>query len=1129
MDGLFATIELEPDGSSRAGFRLDRLEVYNWGTFDGRVSTLLLHGDNALLTGDIGSGKSTLVDAVTTLLVPSNKISYNKAAGADTRERDLRSYVLGHYKSERIESTGASRPIGLRDQRTYSVLLGVFRNEGFDEEVTLAQVFWVKDTSAGQPQRYFVTAPRALTIVRDFSSFGTDINVLKRRLRAGGASVEDHFPAYGQQARRLLGIHSEQAMELFHQTVSLKSVGNLDDFVRRHMLEPADPNSKIASLVAHFQHLTAAHDAVRRARDQLAQLEPLLVHCDTHDRLALQIAEAQGLSEALRFYFADVKKTVLTDALQRIRVDLEVVDEQVITADNLCTRLRAEQEQLRIERHGAGGDRIGELERLISTEEQTRGKREATRERHADLLSHAGLDPVTDAVSFRRRLAQLNDGLARERAVIVDEDNRIGELKVERHGVDEQSNTVNAELVSLRDRRSNIPLRSIQIRHALCEALGLTDEELPFAGELIQVLPDHQEWQGAAERVLHSFALSILVPNAHYQAVSRWINDHHLGTRVVYYRVTERQLRETQESSDHPQLVDLLEVKDGPFAAWLDNELIRRASHACAPDLEVFQRERRAVTMNGLVKSPDGRHEKDDRSRIDDRSHYVLGWSNEQKIDALLEQAKTLHDQLATLASELADCDRRKLQADARRSVLEQLSSYQDWSDLDWQASVKAISAWRLEKQQLEAADSRIVEITSRLAVVDDELSHAEQARNDAVDRRGGLRNQRINLESALSQQQTVLDGAADIDAMPTRYDAITALLDDGVPSELSACDRAQDQLARQLRARIDDHHTAKDKAAGGAVRAMSQFRSDYPDVTAEMDASIDAANEFRSLRDQLANDDLPRFEKDFKDQLNTNTINDLAGFYAWLRREADQIRVRIETINSSLHGIDYNEGRFIKLEARRTTHQDIKDFQSELRACTDDSVLDQSEQYSEERFLRVKAIIERFQGRETQSDADRRWTRWVTDVRNWFTFAASERYRETDEEWEHYTDSDGKSGGQKEKLAYTVLAASLAYQFKLEWGVAKSRDFRFAVIDEAFGRGSDVSTRYALGLFRRLGLQLLIVTPLQKVHIIEPFVSAVGFVENRSGECSLLQSLTIEEYVAQRTLSRLPVTGTPS
>ena len=76
-----------------SGFRLDRLELYNWGTFDGRVWSLQPNGQNTLLTGDIGSGKSTIVDAVTTLLLPAQKISYNKAAGAESKERSDRSLV----------------------------------------------------------------------------------------------------------------------------------------------------------------------------------------------------------------------------------------------------------------------------------------------------------------------------------------------------------------------------------------------------------------------------------------------------------------------------------------------------------------------------------------------------------------------------------------------------------------------------------------------------------------------------------------------------------------------------------------------------------------------------------------------------------------------------------------------------------------------------------------------------------------------------------------------------------------------------------------------------------------------------------------------------------------------------
>ena len=192
----------------RAGYRLQYTEVLNWGTFDDRVWRFTLGTDTALLTGDIGSGKSTIVDALTTLLVPSHKASYNKAAGAEARERTLRSYVEGHYKSERNEATGKSRAKGLREnRRTYSVILGVFTNHGYDETVTLAQVFQQRE-SAGQPYRFFVTATKELSIATDFADFGSDLRDLRKRLRAAWAEIFDEFPKYATSLRRLLGIRS---------------------------------------------------------------------------------------------------------------------------------------------------------------------------------------------------------------------------------------------------------------------------------------------------------------------------------------------------------------------------------------------------------------------------------------------------------------------------------------------------------------------------------------------------------------------------------------------------------------------------------------------------------------------------------------------------------------------------------------------------------------------------------------------------------------------------------------------------------------------------------------------------------------------------------------------------------
>jgi len=197
-DTLPLDFELAPEAiepaMERAGFRLHRFEVYNWGTFHEHVSKLHPNGDNLLLTDDIGSGKSTQVDAITILLVPAQKISYNKAAGADAHERSLRTYVLGHYKSERGDSGMAARAVALRDQHTYAVILGVFYNEGFDQTVTLAQVFWLKD-ARGQPERFYVVADSALSIAEHFANFGTDINQLRKRLRAtAGVALHDSFP-----------------------------------------------------------------------------------------------------------------------------------------------------------------------------------------------------------------------------------------------------------------------------------------------------------------------------------------------------------------------------------------------------------------------------------------------------------------------------------------------------------------------------------------------------------------------------------------------------------------------------------------------------------------------------------------------------------------------------------------------------------------------------------------------------------------------------------------------------------------------------------------------------------------------------------------------------------------------
>jgi uncharacterized protein YPO0396 len=562
----------------------------------------------------------------------------------------------------------------------------------------------------------------------------------------------------------------------------------------------------------------------------------------------------------------------------------------------------------------------------------------------------------------------------------------------------------------------------------------------------------------------------------------------------------------------------LLVKPDSPYCDWLEQELRNRFDVACCDTGEQFRREARAITRAGQIKDPGGRHEKDDRSRIDDRSRYVLGWSNADKLRALRDQRQQLQERLAGLAQRIAELQQARKGLQGQLDALSKLEEFTRYADIDWMSLARQIAELSEERARLEAASDALQELTRQLQAVQARLAEVDQKRSDALGKRGELKSKREAAEALREQSAALWNEAPLADAQFARLESWRAQALGEHQLSVESCDNREQDLRRWLQERIDAEDRRLARLTERIVNAMRGFKEEFKAETVETDVSLAALPEYERMLDGLRGDDLPRFEARFKELLNVNTINEIANFNAQLARERETIKERVDFINQSLEAIDYNPGRYIKLVAQPSPDAEIRDFQQDLRACTEGALTGSGdEQYSEAKFLQVKAIIDRFRGREGFADADRRWTAKVTDVRNGFLFSASERWRADGVEHEHYSDSGGKSGGQKEKLAYTVLAASLAYQFGLEWGAVRSRSFRFVVIDEAFGRGSDESAQYGLRLFQQLNLQLLIVTPLQKIHIIEPYVASVGFVHNEGGRDSRLRCLSIEDYRTQK------------
>lgn len=1109
------------DDNSTSGYRCKRIEIYNWGTFNSGVITLCLNGRNSLLTGDIGSGKSTLVDAITTLLVPPSKLAYNKAAGADFKERSLRSYVLGYYKSERSDGGISAKPVALRESgTTHSVILGVFCNEGFGQDVTLAQVFHQKDTT-GQPQRFYVVADADLSIKADFSDFGNDLASLKKKLKARDTiEIHDTFPEYGASFQRRFGLKNKQALELFLQTVSLKTVGNLTSFVQEHMLEPFDSQNHIDNLIHHFEDLNQAHESILKAKAQIQALKPLVENLDTYRRTSSEVQQKTEYRDQLKCYFAGLKKKFLNERIDRDSHELDKLNQKIAAHRDMLDRLRSDRDQIKLSISEQGGNRIEILQREITYLEREK-KRKQERARSYDMLAKQLDFPLL------RNLDQFSESLLKAAQAV--ETDTAARNKLEREATEQnfllQGKTSTykellGELTSLRSRKSNIDARQIKIREALCQGLCIEEDAIPFAGELIAVQSEEAAWEGAIERVLRSFALSLIVPDRYYKAVSEWVDANHLNGRLIYYRMDSSRSTPPISMESNALVGKLVFKQEHPYTAWVKRQVDDRfKDFICCENLSELRHVKKGLTKAGLMKLSTVQHEKDDRFEVSDRSRYMLGWVNTAKITLLERQKIQKEDELQQLETSLSHVQHKRRELETRMDSLKAFCLYDHFDELHWQPAAKEIEEKKREICLLEEKSDVLKTLQERLVSKEQQiLVQQEQQSND--------QKSQGSLETKLqeSKQQLAIEEALLLTCATSMQDVETSI-GPLFPRYLGerklyyeTCASAERDFRELLQSEIDNNKRRLEKLQTTIISAMENFKHAHPSETRDVDASIEAGGEYASLLENLEKENLPEFENRFKKLLNENTIREIAAFQALLTNQNQKIKERVELINKSMHEIAYNPGRYIHLEAISTNDVEIKAFRNNLKECIEGSLSgNQNQQYSEHKFLLVKQLINRFKGREGFSDIDRKWTNKVSDVRNWFAFAASERFLETGLEYEHYTDSGGKSGGQKEKLAYTVLAASLAYQFGLQFGEVRSRTFRFVVIDEAFGRGSDESAKFGLELFKRLDLQLLIVTPLQKIHIIEPYVSSVGFVYNAEGKESLLRTLSIQQYQAEK------------
>jgi uncharacterized protein YPO0396 len=1115
MYSLFST------KSDEAGYRLQYFEAYNWGTFDKEIFRISPQCNTTLITGVNGSGKTTFIQGLLTLIVPEKRYRFYE------NQRTEESYVLGEFGD--IETETGKQIQRLRDDKStaYSLLLAVFKNE--EQYITLAQARWF---FGSEMKRKYVIAFRQLSIAEDFSPFDAKGEWLRRLHkkypRFGNKEIMLSFDGpskYAEALIKIFGMRSPKALTLFDQTMRLKTMTSLDKFIRENMLEESNIETDFQNLRSNYQKLLDAHREMQKAEKQLELLKPVKENAEKLVEINNELLRLDDLHQTMPIYFYHNKKDLLKTEIERANIELKrITDIETKLKEDIESDRETERQLDSDIRNDATGKQIQELEKEIKTKNIEKIKREDRLSKYNKAAVKINFIENPYEKTFYEQITKANfrsseiDTELKDKEIGIQKKLRM--LENDRDSLSDKREETKKELEELTKQKNNITGRVSEIRQEILIYTGATEQKIPFIGELIQVLPNEKEWELAIEKILHNFALRLIVPEKYYKKVNEYVNENNLRGRIVYERLQGETFMNAMISKDRDSILTKIEIRrQSEYADWIEYQIKTNYNYICTTkeDLSTYTK---AVTINGLVKNGT-RHEKDDREKSLSKANYVLGWDNKEKIKLVRETLKELDKNIKDKDEEIKKLNKRQERLEKEQKDIITFNQFENYSEINRQPILLEIQSLEKRKEELEKTNDRVKSLKTQLKELQVKIKSNETEKDNTIALKTKQNTVVEDLQLKQTECNTFLESFVDID-----FTEKFKIFEDYFKSELTDLsfvnfDNRQKTISKTVEMQIE---TKKNKKQGIELKlqsAMQNFKQpddavvqvfkDWASDTHKLGKEIIYVDDYLEIYDRIEKEELVKYRKQFKDYLNDNMIKGVSDFKTLLDTQEEQIRESIEKLNESLERIDFKKSpqtTFIQLFAEKDNARDIQDFRLSLREWKPDIAeyeRTKNDRILENSFLKIKELIDKLTAKDD-------WRKRVTDVRNWLRFVAKEFYKEDMKRPPKLHENIAKySSGEQAQFTYTIMGAAIAYQYGILKDGLNTDSFRFICVDEAFARQDEEKADYLMDLVKELHLQMLLVTPDDKIHIAEPYISGVHIVHRVNNRHSRIFDTTIE------------------
>ncbi|MDO5495054.1 MAG: ATP-binding protein [bacterium] len=1084
----------------RPQWRLAEVQLANWGTFDGAIYRIPIAQKGHLITGPSGSGKSSLLDAIASVLTPNKWLRFNTAAqgaGPRSAQRTEMSYVRGAWTRTTAEDEDKVVSRFLRPNATWSGILLRFE-DGASNPVTLARLYFARGTATDSASLSDLCLVERSAIgleeLQEYARNGIEARELKRRFPSAVVTTNGDHRRFYARMRQLFEIADEGALQLLHKTQSAKSLDSLDQLFREYMLERPRTFEIVDTAVSQFGELRDAHAHVVQLRHQRDHLMSLREASEQFESATAEAESRLTLIESI----LPVQRSL---SLSMAQAELASTREALIELGAAAERTGREAEQAE-ERWGIAQARVrerggGEVEQLghrIRAAEQDLAVVTERVEAFTARLAEAGIHQVPGTAE---EFGEFVAGIDAARASAAPAPQASFEQNQRLFSARGEIEHLEREIHALRRTQTTIPSALLEVREELAAALGTLPAALPFAAELIQVRAEHAEWTGAIERVLRPFALTLLVRSEHLAAVRRWVDTHRIQGRLVYEEVGAAE--QPRAAGSKKSLLHRLEIQPGPFGDWAQAVLSQRFDYACVDSPDEMDAHPRAVTINGQVKTTRTRYEKDDRTAISDRTRWVLG-DRESKLEALVDRLTAARSTFEAAEAEVLAIQAAADAAARHDEKLRNLRSTR-WQDVDADSAAHTLANLRANLAQLTRSDGDLASAVAAVEEANGERTAARKADeaarmalHDAEEKNAHLEREVADLGQRVADDPEIPAGVAE--QLRARFSSGHRRITRERLSEIGQT------LSQELMGERDAAQRRATTAGHLITRLATEFKTQWPASAIDLSPTLADREGFLGLLDEIVARGLPEHEDRFLSLLRERSRDLIGELVSEIHGVLREVSARIEPINDSLRRSEFDHERYLRLRVKLRRGEVVDQFIRDLRSISEGSWAEIDLESAETRFQTLADIMRRLASSES---VDRSWRNQCLDTRLHVTFLADE-VDKAGRAHATYDSGAAMSGGQQQKLVVFCLAAALRYQLA-DPDQEYSR-YGTVVLDEAFDKADTRYTRMALDVFEEFGFHLVLATPQKLLQTIEPYVGGATSIENPSRQRSTVATI---------------------